>query len=772
METVRMDNEDFFYKLLHSDTEDEVLKVLKNSGYWEETFDQGNSNWELLGQKNNNFSTVNAQASDPNSALVEKIINSMDAMLLSKCFELNIDPRDKHSSPKNMKDAVENFFNVPNGNLANLTSDERRSLSENIQITATGNRGKNSGGGSFTIIDKGEGQTPENMPKTILSIGSQNKGAIRFVQGMFNQGGTAVLQFCGPPGGYNLQLIASKRNPKIIQPNENKNWSFTVIRRYEEDQIKRDVKHSEYAYLAPKGKLLEFNSKEIISIADGKTAYSLPQSHGSLFKLYQYQWTAGNSLLQFDAQRYISRKLLGSPLPVKLVETRYEKPETKDIIMVGVWNRGNDEMEEGFPIEGKINLNKHGIGDIPWKLAVFKEEVKMSKIEAGCFLTVNGQEHGNLGETFITSQLKKEFLDRSLVIDLDITDINRRKREDLVNTSRDKFRENQDFKIIKTFKENETLIERNRIRKEAKQKEKLKNNESKIKIVSEILKQEKNILNYLTGAGIFVTSKMRKIAEEPEYVGNFFPTKFYFTKNKKMKLIHSSPLNKEPRISLDTDVVNDYFIRENSPGKLEFSNPELVKVPSLEFGKLNLVLQFPDDTNPDDEFNLEIKITDDNGSSFTNLLTLVALEEVGRKNSKNTPKTKDRTNNDGDINTPSAGLPEVTQYHHNDEQLDYSVAPEGWGWNDKTSLEIRGDAWYLNMGNRYLETEIKNADKADTELYQTWFEIALLLYGLSIKKALDLEKEFEETDIIVNLALKAISPTIIPVLRSLPNLKL
>ena len=42
--------------------------------------------------------------------------------------------------------------------------------------------------------------------------------------------------------------------------------------------------------------------------------------------------------------------------------------------MVGVWNRGNDEMEEGFPIEGKLNLNKHDIGDIPWKLAVFKEK--------------------------------------------------------------------------------------------------------------------------------------------------------------------------------------------------------------------------------------------------------------------------------------------------------------------------------------------------------------------------------------------------------------
>ena len=151
---------------------------------------------------------------------------------------------------------------------------------------------------------------------------------------------------------------------------------------------------------------------------------------------------------------------------------------------------------------------------------------------------------------------------------------------------------------------------------------------------------------------------------------------------------------------------------------------------------------------------------------------LVALEELGKKDSKKNPITKDRTDKDGDTDTPSAGLPEVTPYHHNDEQFGYSVAPEGWGWNDKTSLEIRGDAWYINMGNRYLETEVKNADKADTELYKTWFEIALLLYGLSIKKALDLEKELEDTDLIVNLALKAISPTIIPVLRSLPNLKL
>ena len=77
-----MNNEELFYSLLKSDTEEEVLSILKKSGYWEEDFDQGNSNWELLGQKNNNFSTVNAQASDPTCISRENCqFNGCDAFI-------------------------------------------------------------------------------------------------------------------------------------------------------------------------------------------------------------------------------------------------------------------------------------------------------------------------------------------------------------------------------------------------------------------------------------------------------------------------------------------------------------------------------------------------------------------------------------------------------------------------------------------------------------------------------------------------------------------
>ena len=83
-----MNNEDLFYQLLKSESEKDVLKALKSAGYWEEEFDQENSNWTLLGGRSNNYSTINNQSSNATSAIVEKLINSMDAMLISNVLKM------------------------------------------------------------------------------------------------------------------------------------------------------------------------------------------------------------------------------------------------------------------------------------------------------------------------------------------------------------------------------------------------------------------------------------------------------------------------------------------------------------------------------------------------------------------------------------------------------------------------------------------------------------------------------------------------------------
>ena len=101
-----MTNEQLFYSLLKSETEKEVIEILKKNNYWEDNFDTNNSSWQVLGGKDNNYATVNGQNPEPTGAIVEKLVNSMDAMLISRCLEEGIDPKSS-DAPQSMNEAVE-----------------------------------------------------------------------------------------------------------------------------------------------------------------------------------------------------------------------------------------------------------------------------------------------------------------------------------------------------------------------------------------------------------------------------------------------------------------------------------------------------------------------------------------------------------------------------------------------------------------------------------------------------------------------------------------
>ena len=106
------------------------------------------------------------------------------------------------------------------GRLSNWPDARLNSEGDCITVTATGTR-PGSGGRSrqvrpcLTVSDNGEGQTPDDFPDTFLSLHRNNKVRIHFVQGKFNMGATGALPYCSK--GYNLQLIVSRRNPKLLQ---------------------------------------------------------------------------------------------------------------------------------------------------------------------------------------------------------------------------------------------------------------------------------------------------------------------------------------------------------------------------------------------------------------------------------------------------------------------------------------------------------------------------------------------------------------------------
>jgi hypothetical protein len=180
-----MQAKNLFEALLHAESETEVDTLLEKSGYL-----MDDTQWQPLGDVENNFSTVGNQQSEPSAALVEKIINSMDAVLMLACFKGGLNPEGKEA-PQNMAEAVDRFFNVRNGQLGSLSAKERTRLAEMVNLVAVGDKDNP----CYLIIDRGEGQTPNNFKNTLLSIMKSNRLRIPFVQGKFNMGGTWRFTF-------------------------------------------------------------------------------------------------------------------------------------------------------------------------------------------------------------------------------------------------------------------------------------------------------------------------------------------------------------------------------------------------------------------------------------------------------------------------------------------------------------------------------------------------------------------------------------------------
>lgn len=170
------DARDLAIALLNADSEQEVIRILERAQLWD-----NQDHWRLLGDNENNFRTVGAQQARPEPALVEKLINAVDARLTGACVRAGIDPASPQA-PQSIAEAKQRFF----GGI------DRTSLSRGITLAITGARSQQSGMPCLTICDTGEGQTPEAVPETFMSIDRKNKLRIPFVQGKFNMGGTGA----------------------------------------------------------------------------------------------------------------------------------------------------------------------------------------------------------------------------------------------------------------------------------------------------------------------------------------------------------------------------------------------------------------------------------------------------------------------------------------------------------------------------------------------------------------------------------------------------
>jgi hypothetical protein len=660
---------DLCLALLHAETEDEAIAVLKEAGFWDKP-----ELWRHYGDLENNWGTGGNQQSLAEAALAEKIVNSVDARLINECWMRGIDPKSKEA-PQSITAAVAAFFEEPgkkqtSGLIENWTDERIRNVAQGITLTATGTRPTL----NLTIADVGEGQSPRRLPNTILSLSKSNKMYVKFVQGQFNQGGAGALRFCGQR---NLQLVISRRNPALIGPDPediDKQWGFTIVRRERASEATDGRKNSIFTYLAPvgvgtaheprNGDVLSFSAAAMPIFPSDDEPFGRETTYGTAIKLYEYQYIGERSNIIFGKRVILRRLELLLPevaLPVRLHEFRKNAagkvlPKgSRETTLVGLRRRlvDNENVEAGFPIA--LNFSPKGeklIADV----FVFKPEgterddeeedgkdrkklggIKSYRKREGVVFVRNGQTQGSLPRDYFKREtLKLKPIAEDMLVFVDCDQMSPDVREDLFMPSRDRladiaFKADLIDSLDQALKTDETLKQLRNKRQQERISEQLKDDRPLNDVLQNLIKSSPNLTQLLQlGQRISTPFNTVMVSSHPEepFKGEIYPT-FFKTKNIEYGKVFTriAPINQRMKFTFETDARDDYFRR-----RIERGNFSLVYLdkkgneqdcsfigPNLKSGIATVMANLPDDTEVGDVIKL-IAQTDDPHSNFENVI--------------------------------------------------------------------------------------------------------------------------------------------------------
>src|SRR5699024_10967928 len=423
---------------------------------------------------------------------------------------------------------------------------------------------------NYSIIDEGEGQSPQMLPQTILSLAESNKMKIPFVQGKFNMGGSGILQFCGDK---NIQLIISKKHPQLVldSSSNNSDWGVTIVRR---EAPADGEKSSVYRYLAPNNKILSFQSDSLPILPTKNSSYGNDMQFGTFIKLFEYKIPGLSTNIQFDLYNRLSILLPSAAIPIRLYERRNYKGRSLEFTLSGLNVRLIDDkrnnIEEGFPISSKMDIKGQ---NLPIFIYAFKDrkEEKYKKKE-GIIFTINGQNHGNIPKNFFSRKnVGMGAISDSLLIIVDCSQMNYRLREDLFMNSRDRLRDNDLRKLIEKeltdfIKYHKGLRELREKRRREKLHNQVENDKPLVNILENVIQSSPTLTQlFIDGQRLSNPFKTKKSGEQEIYNGKEFPT-FFVLKAKSDPYIKEVPINVRARITFETDATNDYFNRDNLPG--------------------------------------------------------------------------------------------------------------------------------------------------------------------------------------------------------------
>ena len=766
---------DLCLQLIHAETEDEVKSILRRYGYWDDSNEYWDEpkDWSYFGDNANSWATAGNQSSRPDYALVEKLTNSIDHVLLRECKIKNIptEGTEQDGTPQTMQEAVKKFFNVPEGKIAECVAEERAKLAEEIKLIATGS----SNNPCYIIADNGEGQPPEELPNTLLAFGKSNKLKVPFVQGKFNMGGLAIFRFC------NFQLILSRQNPLLSKKLESENaWGFTII--YRKRSSSERERSSSIRYLAPEGKILSFVD-DSLPILPGTypESYEKPMKSGTFIKLYNYELQGYKTVILRDLYYRLSLLLEGTCLPIRFYERRkdYHKGKSHQTTLSGLQVRLENARGGGFsdnlecePIP--INFSPILGQKIKGKCYVFKEKGRTSYAKTeGVIFSLNGQSHGDLADSFFNRQgigLGTLAGDKSLLVVLDCTSISYDQRENLLMNSRDRIAKSEISKRIQdALKEwlanHQGLKMLNAKRRAEQDNDKLADNKPLQDILKKVLKQSP-VLYKLLLQGQRLSNPDPTIQEKPILELKKFPT--YFELEKQYPREKTRKHSKDTvTVSYKTNAENDYFERVTDAGEITlYVNDQPYDDFSINLweGKGTLRIYTDSDWKLGQVIEVTTKITDiDRTQPFVETFFIEREEpSVNPSGSPSEPKSG--------FDIPKAEPIEKDKW---DKHL----------FNKYSALKVAENDgeyyYYVNVDNIHLKTEQKYSKNSNVFLENQYIS-AMVLIGLALlqedkEKQNNAEDESQDTrdrDIFQEIAetTKNLSMVLLPMINGLGNL--
>lgn len=658
---------DLCLRLLHAETEQNVIQILTEAGYWNNP-----AVWRHYGDLENNWGQSGNQQSLAEAALAEKLVNSVDARLVNECLSRGIDPK-KEAAPRSIREAVARFFEdstgqkLATGGFIEDWSDQKiREVAQGITLCATGTRPTL----NLTISDSGEGQTPDRLPLTILSLSRSNKMYIPFVQGQFNQGGAGALRFCGQK---NFQLVISRRNPAILAMDpdaRDAQWGFTVVRRERPADAADGRRNSTYTFLAPvgvgeaneprHGEVLSFSADAMPLFPDKDEPFGRMSTYGTAIKLFEYQYVGERSNI-IRGKRVLLRRLeLLLPeiaLPVRLYEFRKNAagqvlPQaSRETTLVGLRRRlvDNENVEPGFPIT--VPFSPQGeklVADV----YVFKPEgserddeddadakdkkklggIKSYRKQEGVVFVRNGQTQGHLPRDYFKREvLKLKTLADDLLVFVDCDRLTDDVREDLFMPSRDRLTDSA-FKseliagLDQALRSEEALKQLRNRRQQEQMSEKLRDDRPLTEVLQTLIKHSPNLTQLLhLGQRLSAPFNTTPVASgrEQEFKGEIYPT-YFKIKGVEYGALYKRPcpINQRMKLTFETDARDDYFGRRIERGDFSLAYLDTHGAehkassvgPNLSRGIASVMASLPEEAAVGDVVTFIARVNDNRGA--------------------------------------------------------------------------------------------------------------------------------------------------------------